>query len=37
MIASKIPAMEGADLWDGMPDKLPLLDRGKGSGSSPAA
>src|SRR6185437_7908517 len=32
VIASKIPAMEGADLWDGMPDKLPLLDRGKDSG-----
>ena len=36
VIASKIHAMEGADLWDGMPDKLPLLDRGKGSGSSHA-
>jgi ferredoxin len=28
VIASKISAMEGADLWDGIPDKLPLLDRG---------
>jgi ferredoxin len=28
VIASKIPAMEGADLWDGIPDKLSLLDRG---------
>jgi ferredoxin len=28
VIAGKIPAMEGADLWDGIPDKLPLLDRG---------
>jgi len=32
VIASKIPAMEGADLWDGIPGKLPLLDRGKDSG-----
>ena len=37
VIASKIPAMEGADLWDGIPDKLPLLDRGNGIGSSHAA
>ncbi|WHZ20422.1 MAG: 4Fe-4S dicluster fused with DUF3470 [Rhodanobacteraceae bacterium] len=39
VIASKIPALEGADLWDGIPDKLPLLDRGDGSkpaGESPA-
>lgn len=25
VIASRIPAMEGADLWDDIPDKLPLL------------
>jgi len=37
VIASKIPAMEGADLWNGIPDKLSLLDRGNGSGSSHAA
>jgi ferredoxin len=30
VIAAKIPAMEGADLWDGIPDKLPLLDKGEG-------
>jgi ferredoxin len=30
VIASKVPALEGADLWDGMPDKLSLLDRGAG-------
>jgi ferredoxin len=35
VIAAKIPAMEGADLWDGIPDKLALLDRG--DGSKPAA
>ena len=38
VIASKIPAMDGADLWDGIPDKLPLLDRGgsgKPGGESP--
>jgi ferredoxin len=31
VIAAKIPAMEGADLWDGIPDKLALLDRGDGT------
>ena len=31
VIASTIPAMEGADLWDGMPHKLPLLDHGDSS------
>ncbi|HET7932245.1 MAG TPA: ferredoxin FdxA [Rhodanobacteraceae bacterium] len=31
VIATKIPEMEGADLWDGVPNKLPLLDRGDGS------
>jgi ferredoxin len=35
VIATKIPAMEGADLWDGIRDKLSLLDRG--DGSKPAA
>jgi ferredoxin len=28
VISGRIPAMEGADLWDGMSGKLPLLDRG---------
>jgi ferredoxin len=37
VIASKIPAMEGADLWDGIPDKLPLLDRGDGHTQDAAA
>jgi ferredoxin len=37
VIASKIPAMEGADLWDGIPDKLPLLDRGDGHPQDAAA
>jgi ferredoxin len=37
VIASKIPAMEGADLWDGIPDKLPLLDRGDGHTRDAAA
>jgi len=31
VISSKIAAMDGADLWDGIPDKLSLLDRGDGS------
>jgi ferredoxin len=31
VIASKIPEMDGADLWDGVPNKLPLLDKGDGS------
>ncbi len=30
VIASRIPAMDGADLWDGIPDKVSLLDRGDG-------
>jgi ferredoxin len=37
VIASKIPAMEGADLWDGIPDKLALLDRGDGQARNAAA
>jgi ferredoxin len=31
VIATKIPEMDGADLWDGVPNKLPLLDKGDGS------
>ncbi|MGH8234041.1 MAG: ferredoxin FdxA [Rhodanobacteraceae bacterium] len=34
VIASKIQEMEGADLWDGIPDKLSLLDRGVGKSSA---
>jgi hypothetical protein len=29
--------MEGADLWDGIPDKLALLDRGDGQAHDAAA
>jgi hypothetical protein len=35
VIATKIQAMEGAYLWDGITDKLSMLDRG--DGSKPAA
>jgi ferredoxin len=31
VIDAKIDELEGADLWDGIPDKLPLLDRGDGT------
>ena len=27
MLTSKIPSMEDADKWDGVPNKLPLLQR----------
>lgn len=27
VLTSRIPELEGADLWDGIPDKLPLLKR----------
>ena len=27
VLTERIDALEGADLWDGMPDKLPLLKR----------
>ncbi len=31
VIDAKIDELEGADLWDGIPDKLPLLDKGDGT------
>ena len=31
VLTSKIPAMEDAAKWDGVPDKLPLLKRGSGA------
>ncbi len=37
VLTERIDALEGADLWDGMPDKLPLLKRDAVSSTTPAS